>query len=106
MKKIPHEVLEEEQLLETVKANIVRLRARARGIDHDKALTELRDSLDGEKLPEDIASIMESMERMAALRAQQARSTEGEVDPANPYFGHMVVEDDHGKRSILIGRQT
>jgi len=102
----PSEVVEERRLLETVRANLLRLRAGPRRADHDKSLIELRDSLSDEKQNEDIASIVEAMERTAALRAQQHISIDGAADPDNPYFGHLVVDDDHGERSVLIGRQT
>jgi len=66
----------------------------------------LRDSLDGEKLADDIASIVEAMNRTAALMAQQQQHERGQVDPDNPYFGRMVLDDDLGKRAILIGKHT
>jgi len=100
------EILEEERLLETVRDNIARLEARTDRPDHAQTLLELRDSLAGEKLDEDIASVMEAMERTAALQAQQARSAEGRVDVEDPYFGHLVVDDEVGRRSVLIGRET
>lgn len=106
MTRVPPVVQEELALLETVKANLSRLRREPRLGDHDQRLMELRDSLADEKLQEDIASVFEEMERTAALRDQQARSVEGEVDPGSPYFGHLVVEDELGKRAVLIGRST
>ncbi|MGB0589174.1 MAG: UvrD-helicase domain-containing protein [Myxococcota bacterium] len=102
----PSEVTEEARLLETVQANLRRLESGPRKADHDRELTALRDSLSDEKLTEDIASVVEAMERAAALRAQQQTSLDGRADINNPYFGHLVVDDDHGKRSVLIGRQT
>ena len=102
----PNEVAEEARLLETVRANLIRLSAGPRQANHDRELTALRDSLSYEKLTEDIASVVEAMERAAALRAQQQTSIDGRADIDNPYFGHLVVDDDLGKRSVLIGRQT
>ena len=102
----PTEVAEEKRLLETVRANLARLSSGPRQANHDRELTALRDSLADEKLTEDIASVVEAMERAAALRAQQQTSMDGRADIDNPYFGHLVVDDDHGKRSVLIGRQT
>ncbi|MGM0578562.1 MAG: UvrD-helicase domain-containing protein [Myxococcota bacterium] len=106
MSEIPRPVEEESRLLETVLANLTRLEATPAAPDLDRRLTELRDSLEGEKLPEDIASIAEEMTRVAALRAQQQHSLQGHVDLDSPYFGHLVVDDDHGERSILIGKET
>ncbi|MDP6942799.1 MAG: ATP-binding domain-containing protein [Myxococcota bacterium] len=103
---LPAEVTEEAQLLVTVRSNLARLAAGPRRAHHDRELTALRDSLADEKLTEDIASVVEAMERTAALRAQQQTSLQGHADPDNPYFGHLVVDDDHGRRSVLIGRQT
>ena len=102
----PPVVEEEERLLKTVRDNIMRLRGGPARADHQAALLALRDSLEGEKLVDDIASIVEAMDRTAALMRQQDATPEGVVDADNPYFGHMVLEDDFGKRSILIGRTT
>lgn len=99
-------VADEERLLETVVANLRRLESGPRMADHDGDLVALRDSLADERLPEDVASIVEQMERTAALRAQQYTALEGRVDLDSPYFGHLVVDDDHGHRSVLIGKQT
>ena len=106
MSNTPQEVQEEARLLETVLANLARLRGREGTPDYNRDLLELREALAEERLPEDMASVVESMDRAAALRAHQSRSQSGKVDPGNPYFGHLVVDDDHGRRSILIGRQT
>jgi hypothetical protein len=69
-------------------------------------LLELRDALREERLNEDQASILEDMDRLAALRAQQQQSMQGKIDRDSPYFGHLVVDDDHGRRSVLIGKET
>jgi DNA helicase-2/ATP-dependent DNA helicase PcrA len=106
MTNLPPEIADEERLLETVRSNLARLEAKERRPDHEKTLLELRDSLADERLNEDMASVVEAMERAAALRAQQAQSVEGKVDLDDPYFGHLVVDDDLGIRSVLIGRET
>jgi DNA helicase-2/ATP-dependent DNA helicase PcrA len=97
---------EEKRLLETVLNNLKRLKAGPAHADHAAQLTILRDSLSDEKLPEDIASIMEAMNRTAALMAQQSQHKYGTVNINRPYFGHLKLDDDFGKRSILIGKQT
>jgi DNA helicase-2/ATP-dependent DNA helicase PcrA len=102
----PVEVREELELLEVVKRNIARLDAAPTAPDHDKRLLELRDALREERLNEDQASILEDMDRLAALRAQQQQSMQGKIDRDSPYFGHLVVDDDHGRRSVLIGKET
>ena len=106
MSPTPPVVAEEERLLKTVRENVLRLRQGPARADHQAALISLRDSLGEEKLVDDIASIVEAMDRTAALMRQQNQSVEGTVDLDNPYFGRMVLEDDFGKRSILIGRTT
>ncbi|TNF27638.1 MAG: DNA helicase UvrD [Deltaproteobacteria bacterium] len=106
MSRIPPVIEEEERLLKTVRDNVLRLRDAGPRADHQATLISLRDSLEGEKLVDDIASIVEAMDRTAALMRQQQASADGAVDLDNPYFGHMVLEDDFGKRSILIGRTT
>jgi len=103
----PPEVVEEERLLRTVRESLLRLQKREPRADHEATLLELRDRLADERLPDDIATILEEMDRTAALMRQQARSAaDGDVDVDNPYFGHMVLDDDFGKRAILIGRKT
>jgi len=106
MSETPTVIQEEERLLETVRSNIKRLQTGPARADHQATLVSLRDSLEDEKLVDDIASIVEAMDRTAALMRQQEANPEGTVDLDNPYFGHMVLEDDFGKRSILIGRAT
>lgn len=103
---LPEEVIDELRLLDTVMAQLRRIKQGPKQADHDAQLTELRDALEGEKLTEDIASVVEQMERMAALKAQQERTKVTRVPLENPYFGHMVLDDDYGKRSVLIGKET
>jgi len=100
------EIIDEERVLATVRENLLRLEAGPMAANHAQTLVELRDSLSEEKLPDDIASIVEQMDRTQALMVQQQKSPEGHADPDNPYFGRMVVEDDMGKRTVLIGRST
>ena len=106
MIKEPTEITEEKRVLQIVRDNLSRLKAPVRVADHEGNLLALRESLSDARLPEDIASIMEQMERTAALMHQQNKSVEGTADIDNPYFGRMVLSDGHGKRSILIGKST
>ena len=102
----PPEVTEEARLLRVVRDNVARVQAQTFSPDHDRSLVALRDSLADERLDEDVASILEQMERTAAIRAQQQEAFQGEVDLDSPYFGHLVVDDEVGRRSVLIGRRT
>ncbi len=102
----PSEIREEKRVLSTVRENLTRLRTAAPQADHEGTLVALRESLSEARLPDDIASIMEQMDRTAALMNQQSKSVEGSADAENPYFGRMVLSDENGKRSILIGKST
>ncbi len=104
--KNPPMVAEEQRVLATVRENLSRLKTGGMSADHSGTLTALRDSLSEEKLPEDISSIVEQMDRAQALMNQQKKSVEGSADPDNPYFGRMVLKDDFGQRSVLIGKST
>ena len=75
--------------------------------DYREAFTKLRDSLSVERLPEDRASILEQMERIAHLAAQRARFVEARLDLESPYFAHMrLLDEDERRRDVLIGKQT
>jgi DNA helicase-2/ATP-dependent DNA helicase PcrA len=102
----PTVVRDEQRVLTAVIENLARIRSGPAMADHEQTLTALRDSLSDEKLPEDISSIMEQMDRTAALMNQQKKSAEGVADIKNPYFGRMVLKDDFGQRSVLIGKST
>lgn len=102
----PAVVRDEQRVLTAVIENLARIRSGPAMADHEQTLTALRDSLSEEKLPEDISSIMEQMDRTAALMNQQKKSAEGVADIKNPYFGRMVLKDDFGQRSVLIGKST
>ena len=86
---LPAPVDEERRLLETVLGNLESLQKGPAVADHDAQLLELREALGEEKLVDDIASVVEAMERTALLAAQQARHQRGTVDLANPYFGRV-----------------
>lgn len=102
----PEEVAQEARVLAAVHDNLARLEAGPAQADLGAALVSLRDSLSEEKLPEDIGSIVEQMDRTQALMVQQQKHVEGSADPKNPYFGRMVLVDDFGRRQILIGKST
>lgn len=102
----PDDVQQEQRVLSAVRENLARLKAGPMQADLGATLVALRDSLSEERLPEDIGSIVEQMDRAQALMVQQSKHVEGSADPDNPYFGRMVLEDDFGQRTILIGKST
>ena len=105
---LPSPVAEEQRLLELV-LDVARRYKRQQWsmLDAEKEMIRLRDELAEERLAEDRASILEQIERTARLVAQQQRHSEGVLDQASPYFGHMRLRDDDGtRRDILIGRRT
>lgn len=104
---IPAVVEEEERLLKVVHTALDRSFRRVAAGDYDQDLVELRDALAEEKLLDDRAALVEQMDRIAALAATRARHIEGVVNRHSPYFAHMRIEDDDGKRrDILLGKQA
>jgi DNA helicase-2/ATP-dependent DNA helicase PcrA len=103
---LPAPVAEEERLLGVVLAAAGRMTQRRQTEDYDAELIRLRDSLADERLAEDQASVLEQMERVSHLAAQRARTQLGALDASSPYFGHLRLEDEHGRRDVLIGRHT
>ncbi|MFT5431884.1 MAG: DNA helicase-2/ATP-dependent DNA helicase PcrA [Myxococcota bacterium] len=106
--KTPEPVVEEERLLATVlKVASTQTVERWSFRDAEAEMLRLRDELAEERLAEDRASVLEQMERLSRIVAQQERHHEGVLDPTSPYFGHMRLLDDDGtRRDILIGKQT
>lgn len=103
---LPAAVAEEERLLAVV-LEAARKQGPARATDdYGAELIRLRDSLGEERLMEDQASILDQMERIANLAAQRARYTATTIDTDSPYFGHMRLHDNQGRRDVLIGKQT
>jgi DNA helicase II / ATP-dependent DNA helicase PcrA len=90
---------------------------RGRALDETRLL-ELRDDVAVAK-PEDLPALFEQMHHLGALRAQRGRSISGTVDRANPYFGHMRLEETvpaaerrrpgappKRRRDVLIGSRS
>jgi DNA helicase-2/ATP-dependent DNA helicase PcrA len=82
--------------------------------DYDAALVNLRDQIQEARV-EDVPPLVEEMERMQQVAARRMRVTESLVDPASPYFGRLILEEDDPKarngqgtrrREVLIGRGT
>ena len=105
----PTPVVEEERLLDVVLAAARRPQTPAfQRDDYDSELLRLRDELVEVRLPEDKASILEQMDRIARLASQRQKQLRVRLDVGAPYFGHMrlVDEDEENRRDILIGKQT
>ena len=106
--KTPDEVADEERLLGVV----LEVAARpapvvAEGESYDQRLLKLRDEMVEERLPEDRASLLEQMDRLARLAAQRATFSETPLDTESPYFAHMrLVGDDGERKDILLGKTT
>lgn len=98
---------EEEKVLARVQRTLEARRTQKRevGIDYDAELISLRDQIQ-EARAEDIPPLIEEMERLQQVAARRAKVTEGVVDPASPYFGRLVLEEDGKRREVLIGRST
>ena len=104
---LPEPVSQEIETLEQVQKVGRAAPPPRRREDYHAAFNKLRDSLSVERLPEDRASILEQMERVANLAAQRARFVEAKLDLDSPYFGHMrLFDDDDRRRDVLIGKQT
>lgn len=75
--------------------------------DLNAAMIELRDEIASAK-EEDLASLMDQMHQLAALNAKRGSGRTAPVDPKNPYFGHLRLEEARtGKRrDVLIGKRT
>jgi DNA helicase-2/ATP-dependent DNA helicase PcrA len=103
----PQAVQEEEKLLQVVQAAVRRAGRPAEFPDYDQDLLQLRDALSEEKLTDDQASLIEMMDRIAALSATRERYFGGQVDRNSPYFAHLRLRTDDGeRRDILIGKHT
>ncbi|MCZ6806674.1 MAG: ATP-binding domain-containing protein [Deltaproteobacteria bacterium] len=100
-------VAQEEKVLARVQRTLDAPRPAHRGqlIDYDAELISLRDQIREARL-EDIPPLVEEMERLQQVAQRRAQVVEGTVDPRSPYFGRMVLEEEHRKREILIGRST
>ena len=77
--------------------------------DYDREMVSLRDQI-AEERAEDHAMLVETMTRLAALRATLDRDYELPVDPANPYFAHLRLRDakdgEARVRDVFVGRRA
>ena len=77
------------------------------GEDLDAQLIELRDAI-GEAKEEDVPSLIDQMHQVAALSRRRGQGRAIPIDPNNPYFGHLRLQEARTRkeRDILIGRHT
>ncbi|MBU0554225.1 AAA family ATPase [Myxococcota bacterium] len=100
---------EEALLLHVQTALAKQATARSSRGNLDQDLVALRDQI-AEERAEDHAMLVEHMMRLAALRKTQDRPLDLPVEPHNPYFAHLQLEDTHQGaarvRDILIGKRA
>jgi DNA helicase-2/ATP-dependent DNA helicase PcrA len=107
-------VEEEERLLARVEARVAlgdedgEPSERAAAADFDRELLSLRDAV-AEAKPEDLASLVEQMTRLAAIRERVGGARPLPVDLSSPYFAHMVLraggEPAEKRRDVLVGKR-
>lgn len=75
--------------------------------DLDAQLIELRDAI-AEAKEEDVPSLIDQMHQVAALSRKRGKGRSIPIDPKNPYFGHLRLQEAKSKRErdVLIGRHT
>ncbi len=103
-------ITEESGLLVRIQDELARLLSQpVSRTDFDRQLIDLRDQL-SETHSEDHAMLVEHMTRLAALRVAKDRDYEPPVDPANPYFGRLKLNDrpkgEPRTRDVLIGKRA
>jgi len=99
-------VTEEQRVLVRVQKHLTNRPLRRTGrIDYDNELIVLRDQIAEARL-EDVPALVAQMERLQQVAARRADVTVGDVDPASPYFGRMVLLEGQRKREVLVGRAT
>ncbi len=101
-------VQEEEQLLAAIRTKLLERPIVAQASERDiiKELTMLRQELGGAK-QEDLGAMLQQYDQLHALLNQirNARQVE-EVDPDNPYFAHMRLNEEGGTRDLYLGKAT
>lgn len=73
--------------------------------DYEKELLELRDAINEARI-EDKPQLLEQYDRLEALSKQSGKGLDVPIDPQNPYFGHLCLEENGRKQEILIGKHT
>ena len=94
-----------DQVVDHLKNNSAPSQITSRVID-DQALIELRDQIADSHL-EDVPALVAQMERVSAVATRRSQPSTEVVDPANPYFGHLRLEEEgRPVRDVLIGKGT
>ena len=94
MSREPTVIHEESRLLDVVLANVRRLDSTTTVADHEKTLIELRESLAGERLVDDIASVVEATratddQALVHTGPQTIGSIGGVGNPAQGYYAGL-----------------
>ncbi len=101
-------IQEEERLLEDIRAELIERPVVAQVSERDLVveLSRLRIDLGAAK-QEDLGSMLQQYDQLHALLNQlrSARKTE-DVDPDNPYFAHMRLEEEGRTRDLFLGKAT
>jgi len=95
---------EEEELCQRVRRRLEGWRPGEAGPDYDAQLVALRDQVAEEK-PEDHASLVEQMTRLANVAARRQHDPAQGIDRTAPYFAHLGLEQQGRRLDILIGRR-
>lgn len=79
--------------------------AKATAAKHQQDLVDLRDQV-GEARNEDVPALLAAMLQVAAMSAAEGPKAKILPDPAQPYFGHMRLEENGKARDVLIGKRS
>ena len=97
-------VADEQRTLARVSAALSQLNIAETGApDYDEALVNLRDQMADAK-PEDLAPLVEQMTRISAIAQRYGRGRNLPVNPQSPYFAHLRLREEAGRKDILIGK--
>lgn len=99
-------IREEMEILAGIQRSLAerQLRDGAGKDEFDRDLVALRDQISEANI-EDVAPLVAEMYRLQALGQRTGNGRELPVDVASPYFGHLRLEDQDGKkvRDVFVG---
>ncbi len=105
---LPAMVREEQRLLTRTRRLLLE-HPTGVGVSDQEPLAEmsaLRESISSAK-DEDLGSIFQQYDQLAKRVLQlQARAGELQVDPDCPYFAHLGLQDQRGRRDLFLGRAS
>ncbi len=106
--EVPSMVRQEQRLLE-LNRRVLLEHPEGAGTSDEEPLAEmhsLRDAI-GSAKDEDLGSIFQQYDQLSKRVLQlQARRGELKVDPDCPYFAHLGLHDQRGRRDLFLGRAT